>query len=281
MRIQVVDNDLDAVRALQDRVVIAPAVGEADLGDLPIVDPDVVEDDHAPFFRALDSAVRLNGFPHTEWAYVRQFRALGLLAEEPWSEETLDAETRAGIEAGFRQGMAIVRASRPQMGTPTATGWTRVRDKGAHGYNFLARAVMNEVGLAANVVEENTSFNTYVDDAGLRLTGSGTGYQLSFSSPPPQDAFWSVTLYHADTGRLFANPWRHSVGSSDPTLQVERSGGINLVISLHDPGVGKWLPCPPGEFFVVLRVYSPGTAVVDGSWLPPPIHPRREHPGGL
>lgn len=272
MRIQVMEQDVDKVRALQDRVVIE-ADGAADHGDLVVVDPDDVEHDHAEFFRALDSALRLNGFPRSEWAYVRQFQALGLLAPEPWSNEALDTETLDAIDVGFHQAMTIVRASRPQLGTPTTTGWTRVRDKGAHGHNFLARAVMNQVGLAANVVEENTSFNTYVDQAGERLTGSGTGYVLAFSSPPPQDAFWSVTLYHADTGQLFDNPVRHSLGSSDPGLEIDSSHGIRMTISRSDPGAGNWLPCPPGEFFLVLRIYAPGTAVVDGTWLPPAVRP--------
>ena len=78
-------------------------------------------------------------------------------------------------------------------------------DKGRHGTNYTARAIMNYVGLGANVVEENTSFNTYRDEAGVQLDGRTGPYELTFASAPPVNFFWSVTLYLADTGHVFAN----------------------------------------------------------------------------
>jgi hypothetical protein len=35
----------------------------------------------------------------------------------------------------------------------------------------------------------------------------------------------------------------------------------------------NWLPAPDGPFTVVIRVYGPSAAVLDGDWRPPPLDP--------
>jgi hypothetical protein len=273
VRIQIVDGDLAAVRALQDAVRLDAGPSRADVG--APVGADEVEQDWRAFHRALDAVLRLNGFPRDEWAHVRQFHALGHLRAEPWDEASLDEATATALEQSFETALSILRTSRPQLGVPTGTGWTRVRDKGAHGHNFLARAVMNHVGLGANVAEENTSFNTHVAGDGTVLAGRRGPYTLTFATPPPQTAFWSVTLYHVETGRLYANPL-HRYGLGSTTIRPAPADGqpVELVISHADPRTANWLPCPAGEFYLILRIYSPGAAVVDGSWLPAPLLPR-------
>jgi hypothetical protein len=271
LRIQVV-GDLDAVHRLQDAVTLTGSTCTDDLG--PVVDPDTVETDWRVFYRALDAALRLGGVPASEWAHVRPFTALGLLGPEPWDDAALDEATAGALEDSFLAAQAVLRASRPQLGEATGTGWTRVRDKGAHGHNFLARAVMNHVGLGANLTGENTSFNTHVDAAGAPLAGCSGPYCLAFDTPPPAHAFWSVTLYHVDTGRLYANVLdRYSVGSAS----AEHAGGgpVRITIAHDDPGEGAaWLPCPEGTFYLILRIYAPGDAARDGTWLPAPVTPR-------
>ncbi|WP_431875782.1 DUF1254 domain-containing protein [Amycolatopsis sacchari] len=274
MRIQVIDGDLDAVHGLQDRVTIAGGAPGRDLG--PPVGADAVEEDWRAFYRAFDAVLRLNAFPRDELAHVRQFRSLGLLGPTPWDAAALDAATATAMERSFATAQSMLSSARSQLGVPTGTGWTRVLDKGAHGHNFLARAVMNHVGLGANVAEENTSFNTHVDADGQALAGCNGPYVLEFDVPPPQTAFWSVTLYHAETGRLHANPLhRYALGSA--TLPDE--GPARLVLSHADPGTVNWLPCPDSEFYLILRIYSPGREVLAGSWLPAPVRRMRQQEG--
>ncbi|WP_258341438.1 DUF1254 domain-containing protein [Saccharopolyspora gregorii] len=266
LRIQVLDGDLDVVHELQDQVGLTG--GEPGDGLGPVVGADEVEEDWRAFFRAFDAVLRLNSFPRDEWVHVRQFRGLELLGPRPWDPDVLDPATAGALERSFATAQSLLRSSRPQLGVATGTGWTRVLDKGAHGHNFLARAVMNHVGLGANVAEENTSFNTHVDSTGQRLAGRNGPYTLEFAEQPPQIAFWSVTLYRAETGRLHANSaHRHALGSA----ALGDEGPARLVISHADPGAANWLPCPEGEFYLILRIYSPGQEVVAGSWLPAPV----------
>ena len=242
-----------------------------DLG--PVVDADRVEQDWRVFYRALDAALRLGGVPAQDRAHVRPFTALGLLGAEPWDPAALDDATARGLESSFTAAQDVLRASRAQLGAPTGTRWTRVRDKGARGTNYLARAVMNHVGLGANVAAENTSFNTHVDAAGDRLSGRGGPYRLVFDTPPPADAFWSVTLYHVATGRLYANRLaRYGLGSADPDLAAT-DGPAAMTIAHEEPAAGPWLPCPEGDFYLILRLYAPAAAAGDGSWLPAPVMP--------
>ncbi|WP_433798511.1 DUF1254 domain-containing protein [Actinomycetospora sp. CA-084318] len=266
LRIQVLDDGLDAVHRLQDAVTLTGSPCAEALG--PVVDPDTVETDWRVFHRSLDAALRLGGVPAGDRAYVRPFRALGLLGSEPWDPAGLDDATARGLETSFAAAQEVLRASRPQLGEPTGTGWTRVRDKGAHGTNHLARAVMNHVGLGANVADENTSFNTHVDAAGDPLAGRSGPYCLSFDTPPPAHAFWSVTLYHVETGRLYANDLdRYGLGSAS----LGTTGPVAMTIAHEDPGEGPWLPCPEGRFYLILRIYAPGDAARDGTWLPAPV----------
>jgi hypothetical protein len=270
MRIQLGGDDLDGVRALQDAVRLVPLAGPSTLRLGPVAGE--VESDPAAFFATLDAALRLQGHRVEETALVARFRPLGVL-DDSGGHTARDDAARRGIERGYREAISLLEVSRPLLGTRTDAGWTRVADKGRHGYNYLNRAIMNFVGLAANVVDENTSFNTYVDTDGRPLDGTdGTTYRLELDPPPTTDAFWSVTLYEAATGHLYDAPdGTYSVGS--------RSGGrahaADGVITIgHRPvSTGTWLPAPEGPFFLVLRIYSPGADVVSGEWVPAPVRP--------
>ena len=119
--------------------------------------------------------------------------------------------------------MALVETSKTQLGTPTASGWTRV-NKGKYGYNYIRRAVINAAGLGANVPEENSSFTTFVDGDKVRLDGSTGSYSLTLRPPPPVKAFWSVTLYDAGSFELYPNPLRRYL-INDRTRRAQGCAG--------------------------------------------------------
>src|SRR5690606_17009625 len=145
------------------------------------VDSKSVESSWEEFSTALDTVVSLAGVPAREAGLVARYRVLGIgVGCSP-----LDAEFAAAAQRGFEQAMEVVRNSRAQLGTRLGTGWTKVRDKGCHGMNFVARAVMNNVGLGANVVEENASFNAYFGSDGVQLDGSRGAYELILREAPP------------------------------------------------------------------------------------------------
>ncbi|WZH51190.1 MAG: DUF1254 domain-containing protein [Nocardioides alkalitolerans] len=269
MRIQVGSDDLDVVHALQDQVRLEPHGNSTVTPEQPAGD---VEADAAAFMETLDAALRLQGHPAADDALVAQLRSIGVGGTAPFDAGALDEATAEGIAEGFAAAMELVSTNRALLGTPTPGGWTRVADKGRHGHRHLNRAIMNFVGLAANVVDENTSFNTYVDADGQPLDGRRS-YEIDLVDPPECGAFWSITLYEAGTGTLYDAPdRRHSVGSASGGRTSVAAGRI--VVGPDAADGDAWLPAPPGPFFLVLRIYVPGPEVVAGAWTPPPVRPR-------
>ena len=74
---------------------------------------------------------------------------------------------------------------------------------------------------------------------------------------------------------LVENPiGRFSIGSVTPGLQTADDGSITIQIQAESPGKGKesnWLPAPTGPFWLVLRAYGPGEAILDGKWAVPSV----------
>ncbi|AFR51293.1 DUF1254 domain-containing protein [Gordonia sp. KTR9] len=278
LRIQYFDvhEDLHVVHQIQDDVAVnAPATGTR---RWPVVDQGTVETSPDEFLVALNASLRINGVPHTDAAHVDQFRILGVSPSPAVTRPEADPDVVQGIRDGFHDAMRLLKESRPLLGRKTASGWTRVLDKGAHGTNFVARAVMNLVGLGANVVEENCSYNTYVDANATVLDGGVASYRIGLSTPPPAHAFWSITLYDADTGLLYDAPGgRHSIGTAVNRTD-EHDGFPDIVVSTDRPQAAdqEWLPCPAKPFFLVLRIYQPARSALREEWTPPPVEKLEE-----
>jgi hypothetical protein len=271
LRIQVQGpEDLGAVRALQAQVHVSGGTdGGRAAASWPRVTAADVESDWTSFFSALDTVLRICGVPLEESAHVRRFQAVGVGDDAPFDPAVMTEAIRRGVATGFTEAFHVLRSSRSQLGRSDGTGWTRVANKGRHGTNYTARAIMNHVGLGANVVEENTSFNTYHDEAGVQLDGSRARYELTFRTNPPVSFFWSVTLYLADSGHVHPNALsRYSIGG----YANEAGAGRRLIVQAEAPADPEdhacWLPAPTDEFFLVLRAYGPREELLDGRWAP-------------
>jgi hypothetical protein len=134
------------------------------------------------------------------------------------------------------------------------------------------------LGIFGNSREEALYPVYTVDSTGTPLDGSRRNYALRFAPGelPPVDAFWSLTLYELPSSLLSANPIdRYLVNSSMlPGLRRDGDGGVTLLVQHDSPGVDlepNWLPAPEGPFFLVLRLYRPRPAALDGAWKQPPL----------
>jgi hypothetical protein len=90
---------------------------------------------------------------------------------------------------------------------------------------------------------------------------------------PPVDAFWSFTVYGADMFLVPGDARHASINGNRPDLVRNPDGSIDVAISTTPPpgAAANWLAAPAGPFNLVMRLYLPRAAVLDGSYAPPPI----------
>jgi hypothetical protein len=116
------------------------------------------------------------------------------------------------------------------------------------------------------------------DSDGRKLDGSKYRYTITIPKDqfPPVNAFWSVTMYDGKTQLLVANPIdRYLINSPMlPGMKKNADGSLTIYIQKDSPGAAKqanWLPAPDGPIYMVMRLYWPKQAALDGSWKPAPI----------
>lgn len=163
---------------------------------------------------------------------------------------------------------AVVKAM-----TTTVNGWSATVKAGQPGNGILLRAACARILPAVNVVQEAAYWTTTKDSAGQTLRGQHE-YVLHFPAGqlPPNDAFWSLTMTDV-VGYMVRNPIdRYSVGSRSG-LVPNADGSIDIYIqrAVAAGHESNWLPAPAGAFKLMLRVYLPGRAVLDGEYHVPPV----------
>jgi hypothetical protein len=81
-----------------------------------------------------------------------------------------------------------------------------------------------------------------------------------------------------DAGYFFVNnPLNRYSISARQSLKANPDGSTDLYIQKDSPGADKeanWLPAPPGDFILMLRMYWPDESdpsIIDGSWTIPAV----------
>jgi hypothetical protein len=139
---------------------------------------------------------------------------------------------------------------------------------------YVTRAIAARAGLFGNHAYEAQYEVIWVDADGQPLESSNS-YELRLETPPPVDAFWSLTMHNVPAFYLVANPIdRYSIGDRTPGLKVADDGSITIYISKESPGEDKqsnWLPTPDGPFRPIMRMYQPSNQILDGTYQLPAI----------
>jgi hypothetical protein len=142
--------------------------------------------------------------------------------------------------------------------------------------NVPLRALVSGPDLGGQGEKEAMYPLRYSDSDGKVLTGAGgSAYTINFASPPPVDAFWSLTAYNAGDKLLVENPiGRYKVGSDTKGLVIGADSSIVIKLSHGAPSgeaAKNWLPTPDGPFYLVLRLYQPRTEVLKGEYQLPQV----------
>jgi hypothetical protein len=172
-------------------------------------------------------------------------------------------------------GLAIATASLvARIKAVKVNGWITMFGLGVPGNNMLLRAAHAQLFPGpVNVPQEAMYWWTNVDGAGHTLSGQHD-YIMHFPAGqlPPNNAFWSITM--GDAGNHFVpNPINRYCVSDRSGLAPNADGSVDIYIQPAAPAghESNWLPAPPGNFILWLRVYIPGEAILHGTYTVPPV----------
>jgi len=183
------------------------------------------------------------------------------------------ADVIQGVLVGFGLALAAAQIT-ARLKTSKVNGWSTMYKLSEPGNSMLTRAAC---ALAfpgpVNAPQEAMYWTTSVDGANRELSGKNN-YILRFppGGLPPNDAFWSLTMGDA-SNRFAENPINRYSVSDRSGLTPNEDGSVDIYIqNAAPPGrESNWLPAPPGGFILWLRVYMPGTIILDGKYDVPPV----------
>lgn len=232
--------------------------------------------DPLQFWRILSAA--LNENPPTEneiKSLLPLFKPLGIELGKTWDPNKVSADVLVSMRlaakniAKINQYLPIGRID---------NGWfIPPPDMGNFGSNYYLRAAVARLGLTANTPQQAIYFVLKADATGHALNGD-TKYTLKFKEPPyVKPGFWSLTLYNAENNNTVPNPLHRFSLGSDNALRVNADGDLTLYVQKNSPGKNNesnWLPSGAGPFYLILRIYAPGSALIKSltdseAYIPP------------
>jgi hypothetical protein len=195
---------------------------------------------------------------------------------------TSNAVADAAVSAGTTFGARLVTTASKVLGAfgrAANNGWAILGSwVGDYGTRYLGRAIVAAQGLGANTPRQAIYPSANTDLQGLALNGSQS-YTITFPDGelPPVGAFWALTVYNTSQF-LTANPLdRYAVGNFTPGLKPASDGALTIYLQNQRPTnpieLANWLPAPAGPFRLLLRLYQPQPAALNGTWKPPQIVP--------
>ncbi len=232
------------------------------------------------FFRVLNFHLRSMEISESEQGLMRMFDLAGFGPTQEFQPQNLPPAMLNQLRAAAREGARIVDRMRYQPRLVDRNGWSSAPPwLGIYGQDYLLRAIAAYGGIGANIVEEAVYPNAFYDSEGERLSGD-RNYTLRFprGEYPPAGAFWSIAAYDAKTRFLVENAiGRYSIGNNTKELSYAEDGSLNLYLSNQAPDDpvqrANWLPLPPGEVFLIARIYAPLPAMLNGNYVLPPVKP--------
>jgi len=210
-----------------------------------------------------------------------RFAKIGVAAGKPVAVDALTPDQKAELAAGMKSGLEKIKQAVATIGAEE-NGWrvatSGFGDRQMYAGNFTLRAAAAMAGIYGNDAVEAVYPMLVADSGGQKLDTGVHRYTLTFPAGqlPPANAFWSVTMYDGKTQLLIENPIdRYLINSPMlPQLAKNADGSVTIYLQKDSPGKQReanWLPAPDGPPFIVMRIYWPKQAALDGTWQPPAV----------
>ncbi len=229
------------------------------------------------FFAVLNFVLQFCPTVPSEKELMVRFAKIGVGAGKTFDPSKLTPEQKKAIEDGMADAWAEYAKLQKRIDTKEVTSGDMFGTREYLKNNYLYRMAAAILGIYGNSKQEAMYPLYLVDADGTKLDGN-VRYTLRFAPGelPPVDAFWSLTMYGLPESLLVANPLDRYLLNSPmlPKFKKDADGGLTLYIQNESPGrdlEANWLPTPNGPFMVVMRLYWPKEATLDGKWTAPPV----------
>ena len=218
--------------------------------------------------------------PHdNDTPMLQRLRRIGIEPGSRFEFKRLPAALQEAIKQGVQTGQAQVR-SPPEPRAGNVGLVMPLKRRGSYGTDYALRARSMRPGYGpapwvAPLSDDMIQVRADTDSDGRLLDGTFR-YEIRFDRKqlPPVQGFWSIALYN-DRDELLDNLGnRHAVRMRDK-INVEEDGTATIYLQYEQPLAERtrnWLPAPQsGHFSLVMRLYWPQDAAVEGIWKPPQI----------
>lgn len=209
-----------------------------------------------------------------------RFAKIGIAAGQPFPADKFTPAQKAELEAGVKSALEKIQEQLHAAGKKN-NGWmitVAFGDRSFYKGDWALRAAAAMGGIYGNDEVEALYPLLLTDSDGNKPDCGKHRYTITFPKDrlPPVNAFWSVTMYDGKTQLLIENPIHRYLINSPmlPNLQLNSDGSLTLYLQHDSPGKDKesnWLPAPNGPIYVVMRLYWPKQAALDGAWQPPVV----------
>src|ERR1700704_2138650 len=229
------------------------------------------------FFNILNFVLQFCPTVPSEKELMARFAKIGVGAGNTLDASKLSPEMKAAIEQGMADAWADFAGLKKLFDQGKVTSGDVFGTREYLKNNYLYRMAAAVLGIYGNSKLEAMYPMYMVDEAKQKLNGANR-YTVRFAPGqlPPVNAFWSLTMYEMPQSLLVANPINRYLINSPmlPQLKRDADGGLTLIIQNESPGKEKeanWLPAPKGRFSMIMRLYWPKEAAVEGKWERPPL----------
>lgn len=277
--------DIHNVKQIQDGYTVEPlsALLKQPAATAPAVDfyaPLSPQDQKTSpdFFKVLNFVLKYAPVLPDEKDLRAKFATIGIGPDGEFDPDTMSPQNLQAVKDGMADAWAeLANFQKEKVATGQVTSADLFGTRQALKNNYLYRMAGAVLGIYGNTAAEAVYPVIATDSAGAALTGAGgNNYTVRFAPGhlPPVHSFWSMTMYKMPQSLLVANPInRYLINSPmEPSLIRDPDGGITIYVQNQSPGpekVANWLPAPDGPFSIILRLYWPEQAALNGTWHAP------------
>jgi hypothetical protein len=257
--------DLDAARALQQQVGLAPSGNPAPPESVCLPPFSYAALPGLEIFDAAESLLRdaPDRRPGSEKPQAA-VHAVAAAVTNPVQRARIDTVIQ-------RQAIPRVQAERLRVGTQE-NGWMRWLPRRGDASSPLTRSVLvldyPWANQASELVELTTDVDPNATPGAQAITFPAGAWPRSRAHGP-----WSLQLVDAVSGEPLDTPPR-LIGPASK-LQPNPNGALTLVFAAQQPEgapAENWVPTPDRPYRLVLRFYAPGPLLEAGDWFPPNLH---------